>query len=276
MRSWMVLLLITVAFAGCSDPEPTGLDAQQSDPASEPEKKEPAAPPEPPAPEPNTAPTAGLTIDVTSGEAPLNVTFTLTGDDADGDELTWSLDLDDDGTIDEQGDELPASIVHTYPVGNWTARFVVYDGEDEAEATVGVTVDEPEVEVEAGPFATVTATWMVGATDGPGLQDYLSCSAGPAAGLTHAFVALPEGSGGRTFTATFKPSVTVVALPVWGFYAMDADACDGADEEHYGESVTPIGDGITGSITGTLPATANSIFAYSIGGAMLELTLVID
>jgi hypothetical protein len=55
------------------------------------------------------------------------VTFSLAGSDADGDELSWTLDFGDE-TDAETGTTLPANATHTYAVGNYTANFTLDDG----------------------------------------------------------------------------------------------------------------------------------------------------
>jgi PKD repeat protein len=137
------------------------------------------------APAENTAPTANLTTDLVNGTAPLNVTFTIDGADEDGDELSWTLDADGDGTEDYNGTEVPSAIVHEFTaVGNYTALLTVTDGTDNATASVDIVVEVPPV---TGPnlcqrAATQTAgpvyvfdgdggTWIfIEANDIPGLQ----------------------------------------------------------------------------------------------------------
>ena len=76
----------------------------------------------------NTAPTAGLTLDTASGVAPLPVVATLTGSDADGDELTWTLDLGD-GSAPTKGSLPHDPVGHTYTkAGTYLARLAVSDG----------------------------------------------------------------------------------------------------------------------------------------------------
>jgi hypothetical protein len=55
------------------------------------------------------------------------VTFSLAGSDADGDELSWTLDYGD-GSDGEDGTTLPANVTHAYAVGNYTANFTLDDG----------------------------------------------------------------------------------------------------------------------------------------------------
>lgn len=92
----------------------------------------------------NEAPVASLVANLTEGKTNLTVTFDLDGSDADGDALTWTLDLGD-GTS-ESGSELPVSYEHTYTqAGNMSVVLEVSDGTDTATATEVVAVREPDV-----------------------------------------------------------------------------------------------------------------------------------
>lgn len=92
----------------------------------------------------NNAPTANLSSDVPNGTAPLNVTFTIEGTDADGDELSWTLDIDGDNESDYNGTELPSEIVHEYlEAGNYTAILNVTDGTNSTQASLDITVEVP-------------------------------------------------------------------------------------------------------------------------------------
>jgi len=89
----------------------------------------------------NNVPTATLAASVERGSAPLVVEFTVAGDDADGDPLSWSLDVDGDGEADSDGDELPSLHTHTFnDIGTYSATLTVSDGVDPATAIVNVVV----------------------------------------------------------------------------------------------------------------------------------------
>jgi hypothetical protein len=110
---------------------------------------------------PNVAPVANLTVDSSNGTAPLNVTFILDAQDANGDALTWGLDVDGDGTDDTNGTEgvLPLNFTYSFlTAGTYNATMHVSDGQAEGNATVMLTVGE------AGPGVTqeVAATWVAG------------------------------------------------------------------------------------------------------------------
>jgi PKD repeat protein len=76
----------------------------------------------------NEAPTATLTLDKTSGLAPLTVSVTGTGSDSDGAVVEYRLDFDGNGSIDWKSASPPTDIPHTYAaVGNYSLRFYVVD-----------------------------------------------------------------------------------------------------------------------------------------------------
>ncbi len=91
----------------------------------------------------NAAPVASLVASAVNGTAPLNVTFTLDGSDADGDNLTWTFSIN--GTEIAAGMELPTEITHTFEAGNWSVVFVATDGDLSAsqDLVVRVVAGEP-------------------------------------------------------------------------------------------------------------------------------------
>ena len=93
----------------------------------------------------NTAPTAGLNVDTTSGVAPLPVTATVTGSDAESDPLTFTLDFGD-GSTAESGALPHDPVTHTYTkAGTYLMRLAVSDGKltTVKTATVVVALAEP-------------------------------------------------------------------------------------------------------------------------------------
>lgn len=86
-------------------------------------------------------PTANLTANLSRGEAPLNVTFTLDGSDPQGGEITWTLDLGDGNTT--EGDELPTDVDHRFDqAGNYTVLLTVSNEENKTTAELEIAVDE--------------------------------------------------------------------------------------------------------------------------------------
>lgn len=105
-------------------------------------------------------PTASLEANVTSGAAPLNVTFTLDGSGSGDDELSWSLDLGDESDLQEASG-LPATVEHTYrEMGNFTVVLEVFNEEHSTSTNVTITVDAP-----ASPQPVLV---LEGATELPG------------------------------------------------------------------------------------------------------------
>lgn len=94
----------------------------------------------------NEAPNVSLEANRTSGEAPLAVSFTLDGNDPDGDELSWTFDTGSEDAA-TNGTILPTTLNHTYSSeGSYTAQLSVTDGNATAAQTVTITVRAPENE----------------------------------------------------------------------------------------------------------------------------------
>lgn len=89
----------------------------------------------------NNPPTGEITASVTSGPAPLDVTFTIAATDADGDDLTWSLA--DSSTTLATGTGGNGTYEHTFDVGTHTITLTVSDGEANATANVTVSAVAP-------------------------------------------------------------------------------------------------------------------------------------
>jgi PKD repeat protein len=169
MKSKVLALLFALVFSlsGClgflgdDDPAPGTDEGTEADPTegtegskeSDEEEKE-----EEPAYEP---PTASLSADVTEGVGNLSVAFTLDGTVGEGQTLSWSLDLGDGTT--QTGDELPATVEHTFSEpGNFTVVLEVMDAEESADATVDILVLEPDADpVTLAGSALVVDGWAV-------------------------------------------------------------------------------------------------------------------
>lgn len=108
----------------------------------------------------NTAPTANLTASIVNGTAPLNVTFTLGGADADGDNLTWTLVAN--GTELANGSALPATVDHLFDAGSFYVLLTVSDGSAQTGANLtvaavaGVAGPPPEDKTFTG---SITGVW---------------------------------------------------------------------------------------------------------------------
>lgn len=97
----------------------------------------------------NTPPMSSLSVSpFPSGYAPYNVTFCINAKDSDGYIVSWSLDVNNDGTPEftGSGDELPKMINYTYTTaGNYTAKLIVTDNNGSTdESFVVITVLKPE------------------------------------------------------------------------------------------------------------------------------------
>lgn len=103
----------------------------------------------------NTPPTANLTAATLQGPAPLSVTFTINGTDADGDALTYNLTFSD-GTASEVGDlTVIKETAHTFAAaGTYVVVLNVSDGTTFALDTKTITVDS------AAGSQTYHADWM--------------------------------------------------------------------------------------------------------------------
>ncbi len=88
----------------------------------------------------NSSPTASATADKVAGPAPLAVSFTGTGADADGDTLSYAWDFTNDGTTDAT----TANASHTYAQpGQYTAKFTVSDGERSRSVEIDIEAYPP-------------------------------------------------------------------------------------------------------------------------------------
>ncbi|RZU14246.1 glucose/arabinose dehydrogenase [Kribbella rubisoli] len=110
----------------------------------------------------NNPPTAVIHADPSSGATPLTVTFDGTAsNDADGNPLTYSWDLDGDGVYD---DSTAATVQHTYTTaGEVVARLKVSDGHTTSATSMQINV------ANTAPTALITSpgpatTWKVGDT----------------------------------------------------------------------------------------------------------------
>lgn len=98
-----------------------------------------------------------------NGTAPLNVTFSLTGSDSDGDTVHYNLTFGD-GSAAVAGSQLPTTVTHQYILtGNFTAALVASDGHYTVNATALVKV---HLKGAAGP-QVVTGTWTAGVAGCP-------------------------------------------------------------------------------------------------------------
>ena len=97
----------------------------------------------------NIAPTCQLTVNPAIGSIPFTVTFAMNASDLDGSIATWTLDIDNDGTVDYMGSGNPPSTQqHTYTtVGTYIATLTVTDNQSNtASDTTVITVTQSSLE----------------------------------------------------------------------------------------------------------------------------------
>ena len=98
----------------------------------------------------NTAPIASINPDVTMGEAPLRVLFTVNVTDAEGDNVTWTLDADGDGSADGDGQGNGTLEFIFEADGVFLARANATDGTNWTVASIEITVLVPTPEGPCG------------------------------------------------------------------------------------------------------------------------------
>jgi glucose/arabinose dehydrogenase len=112
----------------------------------------------------NAGPTAKVLADHTSGNAPLTVTFdATTSTDPDGDPLTYSWDLDGNGTY---GDSTAAKPSRTYAAGTYTVGLRVDDGHGHTSTATVQVQSGNTVPVLGTVVPDPGLTWSVGQTIG--------------------------------------------------------------------------------------------------------------
>lgn len=141
---WVWLLMVSL-LAGCS--ESSDAPPEVADEAASPLGNETQ----------NAPPVMSLSVDVGNGTIPFPVNFTIEATDADGDALSWTLDVN--GTR-FNGTELPATVLHTFnATGNTTVVATVTDGNATVSETVRVVAtDEAVVVRPRGVLAEYTFT----------------------------------------------------------------------------------------------------------------------
>jgi PKD repeat protein len=96
-----------------------------------------------------------MAVSVPGGAAPLNVTFALEGQDADGDALNWTLAFGDDAQTN--GTILPSNATHVYAAaGAYNATFTLDDGTNQTSYDALINVS-----AEAGAAAALIFTGHV-------------------------------------------------------------------------------------------------------------------
>ncbi len=166
---------------------------------------------------PNTVPTPALSAVPTSGNSPLNVSFTGAAADADGDSIVeYTFDFGDGSTVTQVG----ANAIHTYrDAGTFAATLRVRDSrglQSLPSAPVQITVNAPN----NAPIAALSAAPTQGAA--PLLVDFdASGSSDPDAGDSIAGYTVNFGDGTPTqngstpsFSHTYQQPGTYTAMLV--------------------------------------------------------------
>ena len=206
---------------------------------------------------PNTPPTAQLSA--ATAEGSLQVNFTADGSDADGDGLSWTLDYGD-ASANETGTAFPQNLTHTYAAaGTFTATLTVSDGRLNATSSVNVTLA-------GGAAATqdFEGEWAVGNVDAPAFASIAGgCDAvGPLDGVYMAMFDVDAATIGKAYSATIAAVTTGDSIVAWEVKFLDADC--GILEGPYVDGAVPI--------TGTVPAGAVHAWMSSDGGAQMTGT----
>jgi hypothetical protein len=206
-------------------------------------------------PTPNRAPTATLVASQGTGAVPLNVTFTLSGSDPDGDPMSYRLAFGD-GAADATGTALPATVRHNFTlVGNFTVRLTVRDAAHTANATLVI---------HATKAAAAPATILQGDVQTDCLAKCEGCVTPTACAPPAAQGAKGCGSfvgGNKGVDCTYWPVANVAGKTFVLHSSGDPDGqffdtCDAKDGK-------PLGDmGAIGDDTGTIPAGTGCIVAW--------------
>ncbi len=267
MRALAVALSVAFLLAGCASDEPDAEAAQTDDPnttddASDletpqdvPEDEAPPAGETPEVPQDvGSAPVANLSADALTGVAPLTVTFTVNGTDADGDLAEWILSVN--GEDQTTGTEFPSTAEVVLEEGSHVVSLSIRDEAGH------VSWSNLTIDVEAGwiPFeATVDLDLPCAGCPYRGTSACTWRYHSNGAAQDCAWVELPDGSAGRDFFVTSSAGNGNILF--W-------EGCDGnAGEKYQGE----------GDKTGVVPETADcALLWYTDGTSAASVKLVIS
>jgi PKD repeat protein len=190
-----------------------------------------------------------------SGTAPLNVSFTASGSDPDGDPLSWTLAFGD-GTS-ASGSGLPASVPYQYATGNYTATLTVTDGRGgSATDTVAVSASAP---ANRNPTATLGASPTSGRV--PLAVGFSVSGSDPDADALTYSLNYGDGSAPQTGSVPATPSHTYTTANTFTATLTVSDGRGGSDSDTKVITVNPqpslsIGNAaVTEGASGTVSAT---------------------
>ena len=264
-----VLLLLTLAFAGCAS-KGKGGDDSDSDPTGGSSTKSGTSTTSGSATgtgsssgsttmtgtgAPNGKPTAQLGAATASGS--LLVNFTVDASDPDGDALNWSLAFGD-GSF-ENGTVVPTNTTRTFSAaGTYTDVLTVSDGLLNATSSVNVTL-----EAGAPAMQDFEGEWAIGNVDAPNVASADGCDAiEPMDGVFMALFGIDAATRGKPYTATVDASSTADSIIFWEVKFLDASCAilEGPNVEG------PV------PIAGTVPVGAVHAWMSSDGGARVTGT----
>lgn len=250
MRAWLTLaLLLTLALAGCSsgggdgDDDETSTTTTTSSTRTTTSRSSTTSSTSTSSGPQNEAPTGSITATVNGTK----VVFNLTGNDSDGDELSWTLSFGDGNST--EGSDLPASLNHTFAPGNYTAHYNLTDGAQ----TVGYNLTL-NLTAGGGAKQIFEGSWTAPATGCGGPYDDWVFGT-PAADVGWAEVAIDAATIGKPYKAVFtvEQAAPVTSFVSISFYSSaeppappETSLLDGG-----GAAFTPALE-----ITGTVPAQA--------------------
>jgi hypothetical protein len=187
----------------------------------------------------NQAPTGSISAAVNG----TNVTFSLTGADADGDDLSWELAFGD-SSAKATGNALPTNLTHTYSAGNYTANFTVTDGKEPRSFNVSVAITAGGGG--SGAIQSAAVSWNA-AFSGCAAEYERIPPAAAAGNAVYGLVEVDAATIGLTYTAVIDWTAGPIALGAdVSFYDADGAFVEG--------NLVDGGPPVT--LTGTVPAGA--------------------
>ncbi|MHB8633257.1 MAG: hypothetical protein ACYDBQ_04715 [Thermoplasmatota archaeon] len=255
--------LVLVAVAGCLYQPDTSTPSHTVVPVTRAPDASPAPPnatarpswsPPSSAPPPDYHPPRGeISAAAVRGSIPFNVTFTLSGSDADGREFWWTFDADGDGHPDATGDSLhmPTKFSFTYLyMGHYTARLSLYDRMTTTVTSLQVIAD-PDVQP---PIQQVSGSYDAGLPD--------SCTGNSEVPAGYGSLLVDPRTVNDTFHVRYQMSAEGTGLRVT-FYDLGHNSLGpGGEVPNFGPAAT--------TFDGYVPENASEAVITSCGGALVN------